>query len=332
MSSEQPSSPYAHLLAARETLQQLLQSCGLLASSLQAQRDDIRIDALYEIPLRGTPQVDPLARIQVQALHDAAGNRLLTEALASPWLRPEQNPKETLRAPGAVALPPALLVQIAACNSLRQQLFEHLQPLDQQTRIDLWRSHPGIASLQVLRQTPILAAPQKIRFYWDTGASIERRRVADLIDEYEKKLRERFGYSAALSQQPELASERKLAFALDLLARLDPQEQVAIWRPVSPHIRARVHDGEEPAYICSAPVPFVYSDELPEPQIKPLASYDPDNAGSRPRSSRAQLEVEPYFDALNIYRYAEAHRQFGPVEPRRLPRNARKQRGVQALR
>lgn len=324
-----PASSYAHLLAARETLQQLLHACSLLASSLQAHREDIRIDALYAIALRGTPSVDPLAQIPVTPLYDEEGAVLLSEVLASPWLRPEQNPKETLRAPGAVALPPALLLQIASCNTLRQQLFEHLQPLDQQTRIDLWRSHPGIASLQVLRQTPILAEPQKIRFYWDTGSSLVRKRVTDLMEEYRRKLQDRFGYSAPLSQQPELATERKLAYALDLLARLDPQEQVAIYRRVSPHVRARVHDGEDKPYICSAPVPFVYSDEGPQPQIKPLADYDPDSQPARPRSSRAQLEAEPYFDGLNIYRYVERCRQFGPVEPRKLQRNARKQKGVQ---
>ena len=256
---------------------------------------------------------------------------MVVEALAGLWLRPEQNPKETLRAPGIIALPASLLALIAHCNQLRHLLFGHLQPLDQETRISLWRSHPGIASLQALRQTPILQAPAKLRFYWDTGASIERKRVANLIASYSARLQERGGHRPDLRHEPGPSTGRKLAYALDLLERLDPEEQVAIWRRVSPHVRARVHDGEEPAYICSAPVPFVYDSSLPPPAIKPLASYNPQDPQLRGRSSRAQLEPEPYVEAMNIYRYAEPYRQFGELTPRQLPRNRRKQAGAPDL-
>ncbi|MBB3104767.1 DNA replication terminus site-binding protein [Azomonas macrocytogenes] len=308
---------------AKELIFKLDQGLETLATMLRHNAENIRIDALYEIPLRNSPTVDKAEPIHVRSLTDQEAVDLTIEVLTSIWLRSAQSPKETLRAPGAIAVPDLMLEQINATNKLRMELFEIIKPLDQQARIDIWRAHPAIASLQALRVTPLLSKPFTLRFYWDTGASIERKRVMDLIQVYDELLLKNHGYRPSLQSLAEESGDRKLVFAIDMLERLMPDEQVAIYRPVTPHIRARVRDGEEPGYICSAPIPFVYSQSSAPPRIKPLLDYKPVLTPGK-RSIRAQLMDEPYIDSMNIYRYMEMYRKFGPVDSKDRTRNKRK--------
>ncbi len=283
----------------------------------------MRVDALYEIPVRNSVSVDRAEPIWVSSPMGLAATDLAVEVLTSIWLRSAQSPRETLRAPGVLAVSDQALAGINRSNQLRMQLFELIRPLEQTARTEIWRAHPAIASLQALRVTPILMAPMALRFYWDTGASIERKQVCDLVRTYDEALLKNYDARPSLYSLPEDSGDRKLVFAISQLEQLPADEQVAIYRPVTPHIRARVRDGDGLPYICSAPVPFVYPLAVRSPGIKPLQNYEPAHRPGK-RSIRAQLMEEPYVEAMNIYRYMETHRKFGPVEAKDRTRNKRK--------
>lgn len=297
---------------AKELINQLDTLLTQQAWQMRQEPEKFRIDALYEIPLRNSPNVPKDSPILVGLPDQGTAIELAVEVLSSIWLRSAQSPKETLRAPGAIALPADWIEQINTTNKIRLALFETIKPLTQPERIDIWRAHPGICSLQALRLTPILSAPFSLRFYWDTGASIERKQVKELIESYDATLHKKYKFRPTLQSLPLDASERKLVYALECLEKLPPDEHVAIYRPVTPHIRARVRDDSHKGYICSAPVPFVYSDECITPKIKALQNYEPSPKKNK-RSIRAQLMKEPFVEAMNIYRYMENHRTFGPV-------------------
>lgn len=312
---------------AKELIHTLAGKLQELAVMMQASSDTIRIDALYEIPLRGTPTVSKAESIQVAPRSGREALELATEGLTSLWLKAAQSAKETLRAPGSIAVPGFILTKIQETNQLRMEIYGLIRQLDQQTRIDIWRSFPGISSLQALRVTPVLQAPLTIRFYWDTGSSGECKQVKDIIASCLELLEKKHGKTAGRTTLPDNSPDLKYIFAIEALEQLPPDEQVAICRPVTPHVRARVRDGEQPGYILSAPIPFVYGLEADKPRIKPLPDYEP-VARTGQRSIRAQLMEEPYLESMNLYRYMEAHRRYGPVDNKDRRRNKRKMQAV----
>jgi hypothetical protein len=318
-----------------ELINTLIAKLKDLSAILDSPKTHIRIDAIYGLELRNTPKVAMDQEIPVRTLTGAEAYACAKEVLTSIHLKDGQNAKETLRAPGAIGLPRVALDCIENANQIRFELFGLVSLLDPKERKSLWKKFKYISSIQTLRTTQVLIDPKHITFYWHEGSSGKRVQVMELVKEWDKYLTRLHGGRPRMDDTLEGSVERKLVYAIDVIEHIDPiptDEQVCIHRPVAPHIRARfldssVVEGNE-LPIVQAPTPFVYDLESPPPKIKNLRSFCPRSASApgdekRPRSIRAQLMEEPYIESLNIFRYMEGHRKFGPVEKNPKQRNKR---------
>jgi hypothetical protein len=297
-------SPSHHAL---ELIEQLDSELKDLASDMRSRAGSIRIDALWEIPLRSAPLVDAAAPIEISSPEREEAVVLAIEILTSLWMRVGQSMRETVRAPGAIGLLPEWIEVITKTNGLRAELYEVIKPLTQQQRVNIWRRHNGISALQALRITPILSDPMAIRFYWDSTPSIKRVRAWDMASGLEQQLIDLYGYVPRREELTEDSAERKTAYSVEMLRQLDSHEAIAIYREGKPHVRVRVRDGDNQPYIAQASVPYVYNHRCPSVRIKPLDSYQP-RASEKPRSSRVRIEAEPYVEAFYIHRYLPAFR------------------------
>ncbi|MGP0171113.1 DNA replication terminus site-binding protein [Pseudomonas sp. NCHU5208] len=301
----------------------LVEALHTLRSGLIENRDLVRLDAAFGIDLRETDRVNPAASIQVEPLEGDTAFDLAVEALTSVHLRPNQNPRSTLRVPGAIGLPKDLLEQVRHCNDLRNQLYLKVHGIQAgRPRQAVWKRTGITSALQALRQTVILECPHRISFFWNVGTSVDRYQVSGL----KKELLEQLQQNAVDGQvvpkemtQPfdleglhEKSVERRLKTQLNVLFGLPDGEQIVLLRPVRAHVRARVShsplaDGTCPeASKPMSTVPFVYDREHPAPIVVPLNNFDPKSlTAPRSKYSNAQLEPSPWNEAMNLYRYRD---------------------------
>ncbi|WP_203788671.1 DNA replication terminus site-binding protein [Aquipseudomonas alcaligenes] len=314
-----------------EAAGRLVEALTTLREGMLARRDEIRVDAAFNIGMRDTDEVDPDAEIDVSSIEGDVAVDLVVEALTSVHLRPNQKPRTTLRVPGAVGMPNDLLAQVRHCNDLRNQLYlkvHGIQPV--RARQAVWKRTGITSALQALRQTVLLDRPQRISFFWNVGTSFARYKLSDLRQELLELLHH---YSAGKYPVPPKVTqpfdlegllkgsvELRLKTQLNILLGLpEPEEQVVLLRPVRPHVRARITyqdrgNGDQPqASKPMSTVPFVYDKDHGAPLIVALSKYDP-KAASPPRSKykNAQLEPAPWNKDMNLYRYRD-HRT-DPVE------------------
>lgn len=281
-----------------------------LASEMRAHAGSIRVDAIWEIPLREAPLVDKDKFIVPVAHTGIDATNLAIECLTSIWLKIGQNMRETLRAPGVVGLPGALIEQIREVNKLRLELYFLMKPLSAQERVKIWRAKSNISALQTTRLTHVIEDPKAIRFYWEKTPSMLRKNAHALAAEYSKELKKIHGYDPVMESLPENSHDLKLARGRDLLLALPSDELVAIYRPGQPHVRAKIRLAEGKPYIDPTSVPFVYDVErFEQPVISSLKAFDPTAKANVPRSKRAKVEAEPYIPSLYIHQYVEAHRK-----------------------
>jgi len=298
---------------AKELISRIDEGLKSLATDMRANAGSIRVDAIWEIPLRVTPLVDK-KKLIVPVAHTASeAFDLAIECLTTIWLRTGQSTRETFRAPGVVGLPSPLIEQVREVNKLRLELYFLLKPLTAQERVNIWRAreHNNISALQTTRLTHIIEAPRTIRFYWETTPSMKRVNAHELAAQYSKELKEIHGHDPVKEGLPDNSHDLKLARGRDLLLELPSNEVVAIYRPGQPHVRARIRLAEGKPYIDPTSVPFVYDVErFDAPTITPLESYDPAAKADAPRSEKkVKVEAEAYVRDLYIHRYVKAHRK-----------------------
>ncbi|MBC2677232.1 DNA replication terminus site-binding protein [Pseudomonas baltica] len=289
-----------------------------LGEVLRTAADHVRVDAMFGLDFRPEDAVrnEP---IEVRVLEGDEAVQAAFEALTSIWVKVGQHPRETLRVPGAIALPRTAIDKILQTNATRVELGKLIGAIDKTNdRRNVWNrfkgSGNGIVPKQALRLTNVLTAPSNINFYWDdTGSSGARKMAGDLLQEWHELLDQYHDKQATVHHSSEAAAENALVYGIDMLGKLDPQEQVAIRRLVQPHIRARVRNGDSKVKPIIAPVPFVYETGIAPPKIKPLSSYEP-KVVIRKNTRLALLEEEPYVEAMNLYRYKDRHRVYGPLQ------------------
>ncbi|QHF00567.1 DNA replication terminus site-binding protein (plasmid) [Pseudomonas cannabina pv. alisalensis] len=308
-----------HLSAISEAIavvKKLETELKVLLSMLNDSRHRLRVDAIFEMEFRHEKEVDEAAPIPVRRLEGSDAVDAAIDVLTCITLKEGvQSAKETLRRPGVVALPYEVISQIHETNVLRSRLESLIGTIKKSNdRRKVWTKFEAISPKQAMRCTPVLLDPQNINFYWtDTGTSGSRHVASDLVKEWEDLLDELHERRPTMADAPEGSIEKGLLTAIALLRKLG-NEQVAIRRPVKPHIRARVRDGDAPVRQIISSVPFVYDiDECKfPPTIKPLISYDVVTA-RRKSAGREMLEDEPYIKKMNLYQYLEIHRVFGPL-------------------
>ena len=297
---------------AKELINRINGSLKSLEAELRANAGKIRVDAIWDLPLRKTGLVDatkPIIPVELKGI-DAAN--LAIESLTSIWLRIGQDMRETLKAPGVVGMPGSLITQVQESNHLRLELYNLMKPLEPAERVKIWRAEHNISGLQTQRITRIFQQPKAVRFYWDVSYSMRRVAAHDLAAEYSATLQKLHGHDPQMEGLPEDSLDRKLARARDILLGLGVREPVAIYRQGQPHVRARIHDGEQTPIITPTSVPFVYDiDQVEAPKIVALGGYEPGNKTTGKRSTRAKVELDPiqFCETLYIHQYLPAHRK-----------------------
>ncbi|HDS0956994.1 TPA: hypothetical protein QDZ28_000640 [Pseudomonas putida] len=295
---------------------QLKTELEALFAVLQASRDQVEVHAVYAMEFRHENAVNAADPIEVRHLEGDDAVVAAFEALTCITLKEGQSPKETLRVPGAIALPKVAINQIAKTNALRSELSRVISTIKKTNdRRLVWRKFQDICPKQAMRSTHVLSAPRSINFYWDdTGSSETRHTVSGLLEEWEELLNQNHERRPTFESSPHGSVERALLVSIDLVNQkllsdgevLFRDEHVAIRRPVQPHIRARVRDGNSKIKPIICPVPFVYEIGCPPPRIKPLPSYEPHAAGKKSsavKPGRALLESAPLIESINLYRY-----------------------------
>lgn len=299
--------------AAIALIEKLEHELEVLHKVLQASKDHVRVDAMFGMSFRPDDAVhnDP---IEVRVLEGDEAVEAAFEALTSIWGKDAQHRRETLRAPGAIALPKLAIEKIQQTNAIRAELAGLIGGIKRTVdRRLVWKKFKGknkwIVPKQALRQTTVLTAPKNINFYWDdTGSSGTRWRAGDLLAEWENLLNQHHDQQPTAESAPTGSFELKLIIAIrDLRDKIeDLDEQVAIRRLVQPHIRARVRDGEARVKAIICPVPFVYDiDCRLTPKVKPLKSYAP-RASSKSTTGKALLQDTPIIESMKVYQYVKA--------------------------
>tara|TARA_R110002124_G_scaffold128157_19_gene288718 strand:- start:15054 stop:15983 length:930 start_codon:yes stop_codon:yes gene_type:complete len=294
----------------KELVVRLENQLGSLANEMKLHSSKMRVDVAWHIPYRDQAMVDDSKVIQVETLYsDEAANRVIEGLTAIRIEAGNQNPRETLRAPGLVALPKKWIQQLETTNSLKSEIQSLVEVIpDQYERMKLWKSMPYLSGLQVMRQAWIVPAPAKVRFYWDSAPSVKPKTVGALIEEYSEVLRKMHGHVPLPSEMDSDDRTLKYAFGISELKSLNPNERIAVFRAGKPHIRARVTflDKIKPIMRpCSTPI--IYDRDDPVPLVTPLVNWEPTQRGTQ-RSSRAKIELEPFVENLYLHRYLEKYR------------------------
>lgn len=298
----------------KELVNKLEPRLDMLANRMRARPDRLRLDAAFHIPFRDQATVDDKKGIEATPL---AGHEAIDHAIYGlTSIRIEQgkqNPRETLRAPGVIALPEDWLAELQELNAIKKEIEQLVASItDQYDRMKVWGSMKYLSSLQTMRQTWIVSGPAKVRFYWDSAPSIQNKNAAEWVATYTQHLKKLYGYVPLLDELLEGDSSRKFVVAINLLSGhgtdVDPREKIAAFRAGQPHVRARVTFIDKVAPIIRpAPTPIVYPIDDPVPSITPLSNWEP-SSPSPSRSVRARIEKEPFVEALYLHRYLAEYR------------------------
>jgi hypothetical protein len=293
----------------KELVHRLEQDLASLASEIRTNSPRMRIDAVWSIPYRNQATVDVNKAIEIEHLAGEQAVKAIIDGLTATRIEAgRQHPRETFRAPGAVGMPTDWVEQLAALNQQRAEIHTLVEQIPEQyERIKIWRTMPYLSSLQVLRRSWLASNPKKIRFYWDTAPSVKPYLVQQLIDGYTNQLKKLYGVVPDPDQLAPEDKNLKLVLGLKSLESLPPNEKVVIFRQGKPHVRARVTYKDEAPEIRPCPTCIVYDINHEGPSIKPLLNWEPGRS-DRPRSNRARIETEPFFEGLYLYRYLPAYR------------------------
>lgn len=291
----------------KEQVNLLAKRLEKLANQMRARPNRLRVDAAYQIPFRDQAKVDEKKGILVTTLAANEAIQQVVYGLTSIHIEPgKQNPRETLRAPGVVALPADWLNELKDLNEVKKVIEDLVEQIeDQYERMKLWGTFKYLSSLQTMRQTRIVDGPQKIKFYWDAAPSISVKSAAQWITVYTKHLKKLHGGRVpTLEELPEDDTSRKFLVGIKMLTDMG-QTKVAQFRTGKPHVRARVtFIDKEPPIIRPVSTPIVYSIDDPVPYIAPLSNWEPSNRSAR-TSTRVKISDTPFMEALYLHLYKE---------------------------
>jgi hypothetical protein len=276
-----------------------------LAAQMAARPDRLRVDAAYQIPFRNRPTVDEKKEISVIPLASSEAIKQVVHCLTSIHIdEGHQDPRETLRVPGVVALPDDWIDELTKLNSVRKTIENQVgKILDQRERTAVWRRWKYLSSLQTMRQTRIVDGPKKVKFYWDAAPSIVVKTAAEWISEFEKNLKQYHdGRVPALEELSDGDKSVRLVVGIQVLQEMG-DVKVVQFRMGQPHIRARVsfHDTQPPlTRPVSAPIVYHIDDKVP--YINPLSKWEPDKHTAG-KSERVKISETPIMDGHNLYLY-----------------------------
>jgi hypothetical protein len=136
-----------------------------LANKMRARPDRLRVDAAYLVPFRDQAMVDDSKAIEVTDLQAKEALSQAILGLTSIRIdRGKQHPRETLRAPGVIALPADWLNELKELNTIKLGIEKLIGEIPEQyERAKVWGSMKYLSSLQTMRQAWIIEGPAKTK-------------------------------------------------------------------------------------------------------------------------------------------------------------------------
>ena len=242
----------------------------VLASKMRAYPERWRADCVFHIPFRYRGEVDEAKEVTVTKLEGQGAIDQAAQGLTALYIQEGlQNPRETLRVPGVIALPATWIQDLTDLNKTRSEIRSLIEQIeDLRERPKVWQSFSLLSGLQVLRKTRIVDGVKNITFFWDSAPSIVTLRSHEWITHYTEYFTKLYGYVPTLNDLDEGDESRKyLVLIAELNRSCDPDERIAAVRHGQPHVRARIsyHDSR-PYLLGTAPTPIVYElgDSVPK--------------------------------------------------------------------
>lgn len=281
-----------------------------LVDALEAARGTLTaaaVDArVFAIPTQAVNDEDP----PTTGVRDVAGAeaiRLAIQALCDPDYGDNQHPMATRRRPGVLAIDPDhspdLIDQVRALNALKQALRRSMQAFGARAwyhwrgQIPLWRH---FNRLQAYRRWHALEnTPRQLGVSWAGHAfGHSPVRIAQLM--------------RTLRDQDRHAGHPNIEAELDRLAGFDPNEVVAIRRPIAPHPMLNFAFPSGARRAINTSLPLIVPTPLP-PKIGALGDFRLRADRSEPRDDSLML---PALNAhTHAYRYQPAWRFWLPADP-----------------
>ncbi|MCF5371277.1 DNA replication terminus site-binding protein [Pseudomonas syringae] len=296
---------YSPQQGVRELVNRLEDRLDKLASQMRLHPDRLKVHAAYLVPFRHIGEVDDEKVVEVSALEGPEAIAQVIQGLTTIRIdRGVQNPRETLRVPGVVALPDIWIAEVKATNKIRIEIKGLVGLIDDKyERMQLWETINYLSALQTMRLTRVADSPEKVKFYWDAAPSVVKKKAGKWIAEFRKHLIKLHGYVPTLDELSQGDKSRKFVLGIDTLSTLNPNTLLAQFRIGQPHVRARItYIGSEKAIIRPAPTPIVYDIRDPVPLVTALTNWEPDEkpAGI---SKRTKINPAPFFEGLNLHEY-----------------------------
>jgi hypothetical protein len=285
-----------------QSYQDVLNALSDLRRTLQAD-EHLTPHALWSIPLRGQTQVDDT--IPVERLYSQDALTLATTILTDPYLQDGQHPHESWRAPGIIGVSPATLKVVNEVNRYKEALTAAMAGYTEAERTRLHRQQKGVSAKQALRRLEIVDQPEKLRFQWYGGVSVNRFTVQSLRHQLLYELREAAGnpdisLSNLPSAHPEAAIYPYIKQLQDLNG-LPDREVIAEKRLTQPHVRCYVRAAGT-RYYAQVAMPMLFNIHQGAPEIDgDLVDFDRNLKGSKPKASR--FEETPLVMHKPIFRY-----------------------------
>ncbi|MDD2139560.1 DNA replication terminus site-binding protein [Pseudomonas putida] len=287
-----------------------------LASKMRAYPNRWRADCVLHLPFREQGEVDEAKEVVVTKLEGPDALDHAAYGLTALYLNEgPQNPRETLRVPGVIALPSTWIKDLQDINVVRSEIKGLIEQIDDlRERPKVWSSITLLSGLQVLRKTRIVDGPKKITFFWDSAPSVLSKPANEWIDHYTEFLTEHYGYVPRINDLDEGDKSRKYILLIDRLrSSCEPDEQIAAFRHGQPHVRARItfHDSK-PYLLRPAPTPIVYELGDSVPTVIPLSNWEPEVVAPKRETRKQTISTEPVVDGLWFYRYLKATASVDP--------------------
>lgn len=303
-----------------ETVNFLEYRLNALANKMRNSPERLRVDAAFVVPFRNRGEVDSKLGIAVTALRsDSAIAQVIHGLTAIRIEEGKQNPRETLRVPGVVALPEEWIQELNFLNTLRAEIHLLVRKIDDpRQRLEVWKAWAHMSGKQVMRRTRIVDGPRKITFFWDSAPSVINKPASKWIEEFENNLIRLHGYVPNMNELSDGDGSRNDLFLIGALrSECNLDEPIAAFRFGQPHVRARItFHSTQKLLLRPAPTPIVYEYRDSVPTIIPLSSWEPDISTTEvenrqrvklERKTRAQtISDQPLVSGQRFYRYLKS--------------------------
>jgi hypothetical protein len=254
------------------------------------------------------------ALIEPESLLGGSAREYASEIIPLTTFIDDQDPRQSLRAPGLIAASEETLQLVAQVNRAKELFHEMVQQISDKAwerKQEMSKLIPCLSQMQAFRQITVLPIrPEKVSFTWSSNSpSMSTLTASQALQRI----------SAMKEDVPPMDITRDRWLALcDEYARLIhsnniPANEVLVFRrQAAPHPRVNLYlpDMERPL-MKKASLPIFYPHTGPIPPINRLKVLD--RSFRRAQRSDVKVETCALVEDIDLYRYLEKYRQMRDV-------------------